>query len=157
MYFSAASTHFRPSNVVAHRFLDVDVLAGLAGPDRHQRVPVVATGNRDRVEILVFEGLTDILHAVGVLPPICRIFWARLVQRRVGVDQISDLHSRHSGKLAHVDLAAAVDARHAMHGVVGSEDRAEDLVPAIVKIAPPPPWPRRLRNCVVKGWTWKAP
>ena len=36
-------------HVVAHRFLDVNVLAGLRAPDRHQRVPMVRRGDRDGV------------------------------------------------------------------------------------------------------------
>ena len=48
-------------DVVAARLLDVDVLAGLAGPDGHQGVPVVGRGDGDGVEVLVFEGLADVL------------------------------------------------------------------------------------------------
>ena len=52
-------------DVVAARLLDVDVLAGLAGPDGDQRVPVVAGGDGDGVEVLVFQGLADVLDALG--------------------------------------------------------------------------------------------
>ena len=55
-------------HVVAARLLHVDVLAGLAGPDRQQRVPVVAGGDGDRVEVLVFQGLADVLEALGLVP-----------------------------------------------------------------------------------------
>ena len=37
-------------HVVAHRFLDVHVLAGLAGPDRRQRMPVVRDREEDGVD-----------------------------------------------------------------------------------------------------------
>src|SRR5205823_6879476 len=48
---------------VAHRLLDVDVLARLHAPDRQERVPVVGRGDRDRVEVLVVQRLADVLHA----------------------------------------------------------------------------------------------
>ena len=42
-------------HIVAHRFFDIDVLAGLSGPDRHQRMPVVRRRDGDGVEVLVFQ------------------------------------------------------------------------------------------------------
>ena len=50
------------AHVVADRLLDVDVLAGLACPDRRQRVPVVGGGDRDGVDRLVVEHAPDVLH-----------------------------------------------------------------------------------------------
>ena len=49
------------ADVVADRLLDVDVLAGLAGPDRRQGVPVVGRGDRDGVDRLVVEQAADVL------------------------------------------------------------------------------------------------
>src|SRR5207253_10587248 len=46
-------------DVVAGRLLDVDVLAGLAGPDRHEGVPVVGRRDGDGVKVLVVERLPD--------------------------------------------------------------------------------------------------
>jgi len=40
--------------VVAQGLLDVDMLASLAAPDRHQRVPVIGRRDADGVEVLVF-------------------------------------------------------------------------------------------------------
>src|SRR5262249_36468943 len=48
-------------DVVRDRLLDVDVLAGLAGPDRRQRVPVVRRRDDERVNVLLFEDLADVL------------------------------------------------------------------------------------------------
>ena len=45
------------ADVVADRLLDVHVLAGLHGPDRHQRVPVVRRGDADDIDALVVEHL----------------------------------------------------------------------------------------------------
>src|SRR5262249_8318846 len=48
------------ADVVADRLLDVDVLAGLHGPDGGQRVPVVRRGDADDVDALVLEHLADV-------------------------------------------------------------------------------------------------
>ena len=47
---------------VGQRLLDVDVLAGLAGPDRRQGVPVLHRGHGDRVEVLAVHQLADVDH-----------------------------------------------------------------------------------------------
>ena len=81
-------------DIVAARLLHVHVLAGLAGPDRDQRVPVVAGGHRDRVEVLVFQGLADVLVRTWALMPLL-LFDARHAlgeQPAVGIDQGHDLH-----------------------------------------------------------------
>ena len=95
-------------DVVAARLLDVDVLARLAGPDRHQGVPVVRRGDRDRVDRLVLE------HAGGCpsrSPVACQLpaFVMLLdlleplgVGLGVGIDQVGDLHARHACELADV-------------------------------------------------------
>ena len=44
-------------NVVAERFLDVNILTGLAGPNCPQCVPMVRSGDRHRVDILVSKRL----------------------------------------------------------------------------------------------------
>ena len=70
-------------DVVAARLLDVDVLAGLAGPDGHQRVPVVRRGDRDGVDVLVVERLADVLHGLGRCPPCVSSWSTRLAYVRV--------------------------------------------------------------------------
>jgi hypothetical protein len=40
---------------VAHRFFDVDVLAGFDGVDHHLGVPVVGGGDEDGVDVLAFQ------------------------------------------------------------------------------------------------------
>lgn len=54
--------------IVALRFFDVHVLAGLAAPDGRQRMPVRRGRNQDGIHRLVVEHLTEILHALGDLP-----------------------------------------------------------------------------------------
>src|SRR5262249_32063295 len=49
------------ADVMADRLLDVDVLAGLDGPDGHQRVPVVGRGDADDVDAIVVEQLAEVL------------------------------------------------------------------------------------------------
>ena len=63
LYLRAVSTSFAAfPDVVRDGLFDVNVLAGLHRPDRGQRVPVVGGGDRDRVDLFVFE---DAAH-VGV-------------------------------------------------------------------------------------------
>src|SRR5262249_16372332 len=51
-------------HLVADRLLDVDVLAGLHGPDGGQRVPVVRGGDGDTVDRLVVEDLAEVLDVL---------------------------------------------------------------------------------------------
>src|SRR5690349_25165030 len=53
-------------DVVADRLFDVHVFAGLAAPNGDQRVPVIAGGDRNGVELLVVEGLADVLNGLGL-------------------------------------------------------------------------------------------
>ncbi len=53
-------------HVVAGGLLDVDVLAGLAGPDGGQRVPVVGRGDGDGVDFLVVEELAHVAVDPGL-------------------------------------------------------------------------------------------
>ena len=39
---------------------DVDVFAGLAGPDAHERVPMIGSGDGDGIDVFVFEQLANV-------------------------------------------------------------------------------------------------
>ena len=54
-------------HIVRARLLDVDILAGLAGPDRLQGVMVVGRGDGDGIDGLVFEQLAQIGERRGTL------------------------------------------------------------------------------------------
>ncbi len=47
-------------DVVGNGFFDVDIFAGLQGPDAHERVPVIGGGNSDGVEIGCGEELANV-------------------------------------------------------------------------------------------------
>jgi hypothetical protein len=49
----------------AERLLDVDVLAGAAGIDELQRVPVVRRGDDDSIHVLLFEELAKSVWTVA--------------------------------------------------------------------------------------------
>src|SRR6185295_7828639 len=51
------------------RLLDIDVLARLACPDCLQRVPVIRRSNRDRVDILAIEQLSNIYLGCRTVAP----------------------------------------------------------------------------------------
>ena len=53
------------ADVVADRLFDVNVFAGLHGPDGGERVPVVGRGDGNRVDILVIDDFADVLFIPG--------------------------------------------------------------------------------------------
>ena len=55
-------------DAVAGGLLDVNVLAGLAGPDRAQGMPVVGGRDHQRVDALVIEDAPDVADRLGTLP-----------------------------------------------------------------------------------------
>ena len=64
----ASGGHHLPAfeNVVAGGLFAVHILARLAGPDGRERMPVIRRGDRDRVDILVFVKLAQILVDFGL-------------------------------------------------------------------------------------------
>ena len=54
-------------NGLGQRLLDIDVLAGLAGEDGRQGVPVVGRGDEHHVHVLAVEDAAEVLHRVGLL------------------------------------------------------------------------------------------
>src|SRR5690242_6294803 len=90
------------------RLFDIYVLASLAGPDGHQRMPVIWCCNRDGVDAFVLEQLANI-H-VRLRPrqaQILNIFEALVQNPFVDVAQSGNLHSRYLGETADVVSAAA--------------------------------------------------
>ena len=64
--FSAAVTMARRLlDAVGQRLLAIDVLAGLAGQDGDDRVPVVGRGDDDRVDVLAIEDLAEVAVGLG--------------------------------------------------------------------------------------------
>ena len=47
-------------HIVAHWFLDVNMLASLSGPDSHKRMPVIWASDRNGVQRFVLERLSNI-------------------------------------------------------------------------------------------------
>jgi hypothetical protein len=110
--------------IVAARFLDIHILAGLARPDRHQRMPVIRRGNGNRVHILAFEHLPDVLHDLrfGALQ-VAQLFLPLGKRPRVGIDQVGNRYARHRGEFLDVIAAPAVEAADRQtNGVVRTHD-----------------------------------
>ena len=99
-------------NTVRQRLLDIDVLARLASPHRGERVPVVRCGDGNRVNLLVLQGLADVLvesgrFALGGLD----IFSAAFEHLRIHVAQRDVLgFILHSEDILDVASALAVEA-----------------------------------------------
>ena len=54
-------------DVVAHRLLDVDVLAALRTPDGHQRVPMVRRRHGDGVDVLVGDRVANVRRTLRLV------------------------------------------------------------------------------------------
>ena len=109
---------------------------------------MVAGGDRDRVEVLVFQRLADVLHALGRVAAFGLTCLVRLVVgAAVGIDQVGDLDVLHVGERVDVAGAAAVDAGHAQaNPVVGPEDLARGIGAGNGKVAAIPPAAACFRN-----------
>ncbi len=85
---------------------------------------MVAGGDGDRVEVLVFQGLADVLEALGrITAPCLDLLDAVGKGAVVGIDEVRDLHVLQLRIAANMVAAAAVNPGHAdADRLVGSED-----------------------------------
>ena len=93
-------------NIVRAGLFDVHVLAGLAGPDGHQGVPVIGRGDGDGVDGFVFQQLADVL--VGLRLGLAELVDLRQALGDVRIVDIADRRDLHVGQLA---VAADVGRR----------------------------------------------
>src|SRR5690606_17563796 len=70
-------------HVVAARLFAVHVLAGLAGPDPQQRMPVIRRGDGDRVDLLVLDELPRILRGLRVAAEVLLDLYLATVDQRL--------------------------------------------------------------------------
>ena len=134
----------RFEHIVRAGLLDVDILAGLAGPDGLQRVLVVGRGDGDGVDGFVFEQLAEVGVAAGFFLPSFSTCRTPLLQDRfVDVAEGDDLDVGHGGPSFDVVFAAAVETDHGnANGFIRTGSRAQ--------FAPQRPWMRMpLRKCLL--------
>ena len=112
--------------VVRAGFFHVDVFAGLAGPDGHQRVPVIGSGDGDSVDFLVFEELAHVDVGLGLGQVHFFNVADTLTQNSfIDVAERDDFRSRDTGKAFDVIGAAASDTADGYaDAIVGAEDFA---------------------------------
>ena len=118
-------------DVVADRLFDVDIFSRLAGPDGEEGVPMVASSDRDHVESLVVEDLTDVLHGVW---PEHALRLDRLApgfpDGLIRINQRGDADIGNLQEFADVRLSPSVNARHAdVNGIIGPNDLPRGLRP----------------------------
>ena len=101
------------AHVVAHRLLDVHVLAGLNGPDRDQRMPVVRRGRTDQIDRRIVKRrphVVDDLRFTPLLvghefgPPLAGVF--------VDVDHVQHFGVGPAGERTQVTAAASAATHH---------------------------------------------
>ena len=97
--------------VMRARLFDVRVLACLARPDTHQRMPVVWRGNRNRIDGLVFQHLSHVRESTWL----GQIQFFDIAQPRsqhvlIDVADRGDFHPRDLGEPLHVIHASAANS-----------------------------------------------
>ena len=92
-------------HVVRDRLLDINIFAGLHGPDGAERVPVVRRGEADDINVLVLQQLADVGVSFDLLPQVPVFLDLPVKNGLVHVAQRD-----HAGAF---DLAQALDVVHA--------------------------------------------
>ena len=82
---------------MGERLLDVNILAGLHGPDRRKAVPMVARGHDDRVDVRVFDEFAKIGRCFGI----GKSGFGFRNAGRVRIGQSDNLHTGNLGEAAH--------------------------------------------------------
>ena len=109
--------------VVAAGLLNIYIFAGLAGPDGHQRVPVIGSGDCQGINGLVVQHLTDVGHGSGrVLAFFLDLGDPGGKRPGIWINQRHNLNPGPARQAHHVSLASTVEAgdRHP-DGVVGAD------------------------------------
>ena len=111
-------------DAVCQRLLAVDVLAGLAGQDGGDPVPVVGRGDHDRVDVFAVE------HAAKIAVGLGRSAGRRLRAGEVGLVDVADGRDLDLWKLLECveqTGAHAADADKAQHDLLAGRDRRRSL------------------------------
>ena len=83
--------------IVGNGFFNVGILAGLTGPDPDQGMPVVAGGYGYRIQILVLQGLANILNTLGTFTLFAfNGAGPTFKESAVRIDEIGNLHIFHA-------------------------------------------------------------
>ena len=113
---------------MADRLLDVDVLARLAGPDRHERVPVIGRRNRHGVDIPIVEDATEIRLRLRIpAPPLLHEGQRRFEMPLVDVHDVGDADVGDAGQVLVVILAPAAGGPGRMPLVVAADADDRDV------------------------------
>ena len=112
-------------DVVAGRFFHVTVLTRLSRPDHRQRVPVVGTGDRNSVQVLVVQRFADLGRAVrGVADAAAGVVDAVAV----GIDHPGDVDVFHLVEAVKMASSSASDTDNRdVQSFVGAQDSGAGL------------------------------
>src|SRR5437588_1115756 len=113
---------FKP--VMGTWLFHVDVLLGLASPDRNQRVPMIRSSDGDSIDFFVFEQLANIDVGLGLWQPhLLDVFKALVQHAFVYITESGNLRVWNACEAADVIVAAA---SHSADGHPHSVVRAQD-------------------------------
>ena len=110
-------------DVVGDGLLAVDVEPRLAGPHRHQRVPVVGRGDGHRVDLRLLEHLPEVREGRRLAPLLLDPGGALAEDPAVHVAQGDHAHPLELVELLHQTVAAAAQPDHAHPDVAPRADR----------------------------------
>ena len=112
LVFARCLDHLAPlENAVGSRFLDVNILACLAGPNRRQRVPVIRGRDGYGINAVVFEHLAQVLVLGGLaLLVLERLLGGSFGDGLVDVDNGGDFGAFVARELADVGFPAPANA-----------------------------------------------
>ena len=115
-------------DVVADRLLDVDVLARLAGEDRHERVPVIGRGNRHRIDVAVVEHAAEVGLGLGAAAVLLLDEGQRVLEvALVDVHDVRDADVRDHRQVLVVILSASAGGPGRMALVVAAQPDDRDV------------------------------
>ena len=101
--FGCFHQFFTLKQVVTEWFLYINIFACLTGPDRHETVPVIGSGDGNYIHVVVIEYFTNILDAIrGIFKFGIDKFLTCSVQARIGIHQMRNLYIFLSAMSAHM-------------------------------------------------------
>ena len=109
-------------NIVRGRFLHEHILAGLAGPNRCQRVPVVRGGDDDGIDVLGLQQPAHVGVAFDFLAAVPELLYFRVQMGPLRVAQRNDADARNLAEGLDLLLSLSADFHAGAHADDGQAD-----------------------------------
>jgi hypothetical protein len=97
-------------DVVGNGLFQIDILAGLAGPHAHERMPMIGSGDGDNIDVFIIEHFPEVLVACDESFLILKFAHASCEHVVVHIAERDDAHALLGHELADVRATAALEA-----------------------------------------------